>query len=223
MVSIVVLEIENSGNLGAIARTMANFDLKDLVLINPKCKITQETKNRAKHAQHILKKVKIKNKIERFDYLIGTTAKLGRDYNLPRTPMTPEQLSKKIKNKKGRIGILIGRESVGLTNEEIKLCDFIVSIPASKKYPTMNISHACSILFYELFKEKRDLSKEYKPVGKKEKEHLIKTVNNIINKQEYSTKEKKQTQKTLWKRIIGKAMLTNREAMAMFGFFKKLR
>ena len=52
MTDIIVIEIENPGNLGAIARAMANFGLKNLVLVNPKCSIDHhDAKCRAKHAQ----------------------------------------------------------------------------------------------------------------------------------------------------------------------------
>jgi tRNA C32,U32 (ribose-2'-O)-methylase TrmJ len=54
--------------------------------------------------------------------------------------MTPEQLAKKLKTVKNKkIGLILGRESLGLNNEEIQMCDFIVSIPADKKYPVFNI------------------------------------------------------------------------------------
>ncbi|MBU0461872.1 MAG: RNA methyltransferase, partial [Nanoarchaeota archaeon] len=37
MISIVLLEPENPGNIGAVARSMKNFDFKRLILISPKC------------------------------------------------------------------------------------------------------------------------------------------------------------------------------------------
>ena len=154
MISIILIEPKTGGNVGAIARAMKNFNLTDLVLINPKCKISSlETKKRAKHAQDIIQKAKIKNisYLKKFHTLIGTTAKLGTDYNIQRSPITPEQLAEKI-NVNQKIGIIFGRESSGLTNEEISLCDFVVSIQSSKIYPVMNLSHAATIIFYELFK-----------------------------------------------------------------------
>ena len=154
MISIVLIEPETAGNIGFIARAMKNFGLKDLVLINPKCKLDEDAIRFSKHSKNIIKKAKIKNKsyLKTYDYLIGTTAKLGTGYNIPRTPLSPIQLAEKLsKIKKSKIALLFGRESLGLTNKEIELCDFIVSIPTSPKYTTMNISHAASILFYEIF------------------------------------------------------------------------
>jgi len=219
MISVILIQPENPGNIGAIARVMKNFDLNNLILVNPKCShLSQETRNRAKHAQEVLKKAKVVKKIPKMDCMIATTAITGTYLN-PRSPLTPQQLSK-ILPKNKEIGLLIGPESSGLSNEQILKADFVVTIPASKTYPTLNISHACAILFYELF-EKGETIRELASV--KEKEVLIGYINKILNKMEFSTKEKKQTQKITWKRLLGKSFLTKREAFALIGFFKKLK
>ncbi len=229
MISIVLIEPRNSGNVGAISRAMANFELKQLVLINPKCNhLSQTARNRAKHSQQILKNAKIADfsVFKRFDYIIGTTAKLGRDYNIPRIPMTAEKLGSLMKGKeKARIGLVLGREASGLTNKEVQMCDFIVHVPSSKKYPTMNISHAASILFYELFRNEgeKNIGGQFVLATKNEKDVILKQISIILKNMDFTTKEKKDTQKKIWKRVIGKAFLTKREAFAVIGFFKKLK
>ena len=59
MIQIALVEPKTSGNVGAIARVMKNFGYSKLILVNPSCSIDQECKNRAKHAQDVLNKVKI--------------------------------------------------------------------------------------------------------------------------------------------------------------------
>lgn len=226
MISIVLIGVENSGNLGAIARTMKNFDFNKLVLVNPKCKINTEAKNRAKHAQDILRKAKVVSQWPKFDYVIGTTAKLGSDYNVNRLPLLPEQLSKKLVKlpKKTSVGLIFGREGIGLTNEEIEKCDLIVTIPSSKKYPTLNLSHSVSIILYELFKVGGAKTKldRINPAQLVDKKQILKMLNKVLGGIKFSTKEKKDTQKLVWKRIINKAFLTKREAFVVMGFLRKL-
>lgn len=230
MISVILIEPETPGNIGAIARVMKNFEFNDLVLINPKCKhLSKEALDRSTHAKSILKKAKVKkiNYLKTFDYLIATTAKLGTDYNIPRSPVTPDQLADKLSSisLKLKIGLLIGREGTGLNNNEISKCDFIVTIPSSKKYPTLNVSHATSIILYEIFK-KQDKNKSNShiiPATKKEKEVMMGYFNKVLNTIKFTTKEKKQTQKTVWKRLFGKAFLTKREAFAVIGFLRKLK
>ena len=226
MIYIALLESETPGNVGAIARVMKNFDVSKLILINPKCDhldITS-TARATKHAKDILKKSKIVKKfsyLKRFDYIIGTTAIKGGNYNLPRVTLLPEKIFDKIKSLKNNIVILFGREGNGLTNEEVKLCDIMVSIPSSKEYPTMNISHSVGIILYELFKI--EYKEKIELASRKEKKILLKEIDKKINSFKFSTKEKKETQKIVWKKILNKAILTKREVFSLFGFFKKLK
>lgn len=226
MIKLVLIGIQNPGNLGAIARVMKNFGVKDLIHIDPQCDPkADEAIYRAKHAKQIIKRAKVKDfdVLKKFDLVIGTTSKLGSDYNIPRVPMLAEELAHKI-NKKSKTAILIGRESCGLLNEELKLCDFIVSIPTSKKYPAMNISHAVAIILYELFKEskKSKLGDTVVPMSGKDKEIILKKVDNILDNMYFATETKRDTQRKVWKRIVTKAMLTKREAFALLGFLRKL-
>lgn len=217
--NVICLRPSNSGNIGAIARAMANFDLKSLVLVDPKVNhLSQESRNRAKHAQSILKNAKVVKKIPKMDYLIATSAITGTLYN-PRSPLTPKQLAE-ILPKAKKIGLLIGPESTGLSKKEILDADFVVSIPASKKYPTLNVSHACSIIFYELFRAEKSITELS---SSKDKEVLLDYINKSLKKLTFSTKHKLRTQKIVWKRIIGKSFLTRREAFTLIGFFKKLK
>ncbi|GAH98095.1 unnamed protein product, partial [marine sediment metagenome] len=51
------------------------------------------------------------------------------------------------------IAILFGKESRGLTNEEISLADIILRIPTNSDFSALNLSHACGIVLYEIFKK----------------------------------------------------------------------
>ena len=75
----------------------------------------------------------------------------------------PEEISKWISSigQINNLAILFGREDRGLTNEELLMAHRIFNIPSSENYPSLNISHAVSIILYELNKSsKRDLSKD---------------------------------------------------------------
>jgi len=230
MITIILIEPETPGNIGAIARSMKNFDFERLVLISPKCNhLSKEALDRATHAKEILKNALVKDfsYLKEFDYLIATTSQIGTDYNIPRSPITPEQLAEKLAKinlKNLNIGILIGREGIGLKNKEILMADFVVTIPSSKSYPTLNAAHAATVLLYEIFKKlgKNKVSEHIIFATKTEKEIILKKIDNILNKLEFATKGKKETQIKIWKRLIGKSFLTKREAFALMGFLRKL-
>lgn len=225
MISIVLIRPEVAGNVGAVARAMSNFGFSKLVIINPVCDIkSKECLDRAKHAKNIILNAKIGNEklLEEFDYVIATTSQLGTDYNIPRSPLTPNQFAKKINSSK--TAIIFGPEGQGLTNKEILNCDFVVIIPTSPQKPVMNLSHSVAVILYEIFiasKEKKQ-GDHIAPVSKKEKEHLLKLINKVVEQTDFKTAQEKETQRRLWKRIVGKALLTKREAFALFGFFRKI-
>ncbi|MEM2221499.1 MAG: TrmH family RNA methyltransferase, partial [Ignisphaera sp.] len=50
------------------------------------------------------------------------------------------------------VAIVFGRESVGLTRDEIAKCDLLVHIAANPEYPILNLSHAIGIVLYALYK-----------------------------------------------------------------------
>jgi len=207
---------------------MANFGANELILINPKCEINSDSRRFAKNAQSILDNVRITDMkvLKEFDYLIATTSKLGTDYNIPKTPTTPEQLAKKLSELKGRkIALVLGREGEGLHNDEIDKCDFIVTIPASKFYDSLNISHALAIFLYEIKKNEftERMLKPYTPISEKEKEQIIKMLKAVMEKMDFNMESKKQTQVAVWKRMIAKSFLTKREAYALMGFLRKIK
>lgn len=232
MIQIAFLEPRFEGNIGAIARSMANFNLKDLVLIAPKCDPKSErVLQRAKHAKDIIENARIVPSVDFLDadYLIGTTSALGSDYNIPRSTIRVEQLAGRIAelhkaDQDATITVLIGRENDGLTNHEIRLCDFMVTVPAYPEYPVLNASHAAAIIFYELFKHSagRKTDSHIRLASQGEKTILLRQVDHLLDNMHFSTDEKKETQKKVWRRMVGKSFLTKREAMALIGFMKKL-
>lgn len=221
---IIAQEFQTPGNIGAIARVMKNFEFTNLVLLNPKCNhLDKESLDRATHAKEILRNAKIIKNLEDYDTLIGTTAILGTDYNLQRNPITPEQLGKM--QFKGKVGLIIGREGDGMRNEELLKCDLVVTIPTSKKYPTMNVSHAAAIIMYELFKNSnaQKIGDNIKYATKDDKQRIFKLVNETLNKLAFTSEQKKNTQRLVWKKLIGKSNLTKRELMTMYGFLRKIK
>jgi len=220
MYSVVFVEPESSGNIGALARVMKNFGLRDLVLVNPKCSINEETRKKAKHAFDIVEKARIVNDFklltESFDFVIGTTGKTTKDYDAVRAAITPKEFAGQLKTK-GKIAFVFGREGIGLKNEELSLCDVVLTIPCSKEYPVLNISHAAAIIFYELFSEKKEFTRK---ADKKEKEILFKQFGEIVCGLNHI--REKEIVKKVFKNIINRALIAGREAHTLAGVFSEI-
>lgn len=231
MISIVLIEPRHPGNVGAIARAMQNFGFTDLVLVSPLCSPQDpEARRRAVHAQSILdnaRRVSFEDLRSSFHTLVATTAIVGTSFNLPRAPMTPSELQvalSGIHQPDQPIGIIFGRETTGLTNDEIKHCDFTVSIPTPLENPTLNLSHAATILMYELSSliDQPKTHDHIDPASPQDLNQLNKMIDQLLDTIEFSTPEKKETQRLVWKRVFSKSFLSKREAFAIMGLLSHL-
>ncbi len=224
---IVFVECETPGNVGFLARTMANFGLKNLVLINPPT-LTNDAYYQATHGKYIVENAKIYKTLDEFyqsqriDFKVASTGTVGGSYNLSRIPIKPEELGKSL-NASTKIAILFGREGDGLTNKEIGDCDICVSIPTDPTYPIMNISHAAAIIFYELFKNKHEFGAEgLNESTNLEKEYLLSDMEEIINNLDIPEHKKKNGLKT-FNNIISRAFITGREAHTFKGILRRIK
>ena len=227
MIDVVLMESEKEENVGRVARVMKNFGCPSLVLINPKCNhLGNKAMALASHADDILKSARVLDfkAVQEFDYLIGTTAILGTDSNVTRLPLLPKDAASLIAGKKAKVALMFGKESSGLTNEELMQCDMLITIPTAKNYSTMNLSQAVGIVLYEAFiaQGEEHIASHIKTASKTDKEILLKIINGVLDSTEFPTKEKKETQRKVWKRVVGKSMLSKKEALALMGFFKKM-
>lgn len=226
-IHIVFVECETPGNIGFLARTMANFGLKNLVLINPPT-LTNEAYYQATHGKYIVENAKIFPTLDdfyqaqRIDFKVASTGMAGGSYNLSRIPIKPEELGKSI-NVSNKTAILFGREGNGLTNNEIENCDICVSIPTDPTYPIMNISHAAAIIFYELFKNKHEFGVEgVSNSSDLEKEYLVKDMEELIDCLDIPEHKKRNGLKT-FNNIVSRAFITGREIHTMKGILRRLK
>lgn len=225
-ISIVLVEPKHEGNIGFIARTMCNFELDDLVLVDPLTELGEEARSCAKHGKEVLeraRRMEFESLWEEFDFVIGTTSTRKLDPRSPRVAISPEELVSRLKEVDGKLAILFGREDEGLSNEQLERCDVVVSIPASESYPVLNISHAAAILFYELFERAEvKLPKKMERASGKEKEVLIHNLSLLLDVLNYP-KFKKDVALRMFRKVTGRAFITAKEARALTGVFKKAR
>ena len=163
---IVIVEPSGPLNVGSIARLCANFEVNELRIVSPKCDIfSLEAKKMALKGQNYLDNCAVFNNIEQAlydcDLVLASCGRLekSKDWSFE----TSEDISKWISSFSciNNLAILFGREDRGLTNSELLLANKIFYISTSKNYPSLNLSHAVSIMLYELNKSsKRELGKE---------------------------------------------------------------
>jgi len=220
---VILVEPKFPGNIGSVARAMSNFGFENLVLVNP-CELGDDAYRFSKHGRYILENVTIVNELnealDMVDIIVGTSGKpTDSDKKFLREPITPKQLATFMKGKAGRVGLMFGREDRGLLNEELKNCDILVTIPTHELNPIMNLSHATTILFYELHTAGKKQRKK-KLAGSKEKEVMNRLFTDLLEEISYQPHKKSKT-KIMFRKIIARSGLSSTEFHTLAGVFSR--
>ena len=152
-IRIVLVAPSHPGNIGATARAMKNMGLSSLYLVTPENFPHQEATVRAAGADDILANTVVVDSlaaaISDCQLVFATSA---RSRSLPWPSCTPRQcaeMSMEASNQK--VALVFGRESRGLSNEELAVCHYHVHIPTTEGFASLNLAAAVQVLVYELF------------------------------------------------------------------------
>lgn len=230
-VAVVLIEPQYPINVGYIARLMKNFGLKSLYLVRPNFDKAEAAKY-STHGNDVLvaaKTVTLSELRKKFDILIGTTAiqAISR-LNILRESISAEQLAKIIHDSSTKdFCILLGRESSGLNNEELELCNLVVTIDTKTNYRTMNVAHALAILLYEISKlqssSELPAKKSKKMVdlaSQKDIDLLLQYVSKLADAGNYDL-HKKPLLEAAAKKILAKSVPTTKDVMLLMSLLRK--
>jgi len=222
-IRVVLVEPAIEGNVGSVCRAMKNFGFDDLVMVRP-CKLGDYAKAMASHAQDLLGRAAIVDSVEEalvgVNLTIGTTGKPGsssREHS--RMPyFSPVELRSMLEDKQGTVALLFGKEDHGLPNEVIERCDVVMTIPASDEYPVLNLSHAVTVVLYELAEIRGGdvllADSEMQEILYQHIEELLENIRHPEHKQDKTA--------LMIRRILGRAMISPREYFTLMGVIRDI-
>lgn len=155
-IRVVLVETTHSGNIGAVARAMANMGVSRLTLVQPRDFPSAQATARAAGADWILDEAVVVDDLDQAiadcALIIGASARLRR---IEWPQLSPKQaMQQAAQTARGahpaHTALLFGRESRGLSNRELDRCHNLVHIPANPQFPSLNIASAVMVLLYEL-------------------------------------------------------------------------
>ncbi len=225
---LILMEPEKADNVGMIARAMKNFGFKKLRIVRPMFESFDRALAAAMHAKDVVESAEVLTTLEEaregIDLMIGTTARVSK-YSLDRRAIPIRDLAKELRWD-AVYGVLMGRESMGLTTEELAYCDVIATIPSSSEYPALNLANATSIFLYEFFLAFNDSSRfREKPVSRELRDLLLNYIKDILEALELA-EHKKRRALPLVRRIMERTFpcgVSNNEAMYLVGIIKAIR
>jgi tRNA (cytidine32/uridine32-2'-O)-methyltransferase len=152
-VRIVLVNTSDCRNIGSAARAMKTMGLSQLVLVDPIEMPNGQAQALAAGATDVLANAKVVSTLEEAitdcGLVVGTSA---RSRTLPWPMLDPRECGEKLISEVSDypVALVFGRESSGLTNDELQLCHFHVQIPANPEYSSLNLAMAVQTLSYEV-------------------------------------------------------------------------
>lgn len=153
-IRVVLVETSHPGNIGAVARAMKNMCLSRLALVRPKVFPSAEATSRASGADDVLHAALVVDELG--DALADCTLVVGASARL-RSVEWPQFAPKECARhaisvaQNAPVALVFGRESSGLTNDELAQCRYLVQIPSNPDYSSLNIAMAVQVVAYEIY------------------------------------------------------------------------
>lgn len=154
-VRIVMVNTTLPANIGSALRAMKTMGLSKLVLVAPKTYPHPDINALAAGAADLIDQIEIvarlEDAIQDCQLVFGTSAR-SRTIPWPLLDARPaaEKSLYAVVKQQQEIAIVFGREDRGLTNEELAMANYHVTIPVNDDYGVLNVAQAIQVICYEM-------------------------------------------------------------------------
>jgi tRNA/rRNA methyltransferase len=214
-IAVILVRARNPNNIGAVARAMHDFGLRDLRLVND-YSVPLEAARSAIDASAVLAGARefatVADAVADCTLVAGTTAVGERDLQHPllalsnAAPMLLHELTRTAEpfateaqpsdvlsaGAPPRIALLFGSEKTGLSNDELSHCHLLLTIPMhlhpDQRHPSMNLGQAVAVCLYELVRDRplTHSGRAAAPATAAELERLTSLLAQVLEASEYT-------------------------------------
>jgi len=226
-VRIVMIETTHPGNIGACARAMKNMGLSQLYLVKPKLFPHDEATARASGASDVLQQASVCESLEQAlegcSVVIGASAR-RRSISWPE--LNPRECASLVAphSQQATAAIVFGRESSGLSNEELDRCGYLVHIPCNDQFSSLNVAAAIQVISYELrmyLEQEKQAEGELElldqPATSEELESLYEHMQQALIEIDFLDSDKPRKLMRRMRRLYNRAALDRREVNILRG------
>jgi len=153
-IEIILVDTQDGANIGSACRAMKTMGLSHLTLVTRSTYDENRVRTLALHASDLWENRKEFTSLEEAikDSVLAVAATRRHGKYRKMSCVTPEELAQRVTvTPKGKISIVFGCESSGLTDQQVRLCSMVVTIPTSDAFPSLNLAQAVQIICYSLF------------------------------------------------------------------------
>ena len=235
---------DESRNIGAACRAMANNDISELRIVGKKEDYDIEhIHTLAIHAAPIFDKANfyesIKDATADCAICAGTTRRAGKKRGKLLLPEEFAEMAGKITGSPakngagddetasgGNVAVVFGNERTGLTDEQLDQCNVGVTIPSSDNFGSLNLSHAVQIICYHLFRESlRQNNKRlagYTPLSLQRIDKSVQIITDNMQKVGFFKMPGREDMENFWRSLLSRASLSESEAQYLEKIFTKI-
>lgn len=230
-VRFVLVRPKESGNVGAAARAIKNFDFSELVLVAPRCHVDAKARARASHAGDVL------DTIQTCDTLAAAVADcqlalatIAQSRVAEDIIYTPRQAATKFAGafaQEKHIALVFGPEDFGLSNEDLMHCQASITIPTGA-YASLNLAQAVQVVAYEwyvtgLLEPETDVAAAVVPaVARAEYEAMYAQLCDVLHLIGYTDAQREKSALTLFRSVFDSATMTERDLAAVRGLWRQV-
>lgn len=224
---IVLVQPRYSGNIGAVARAMRNMGLHDLALVNPAPIRREQADMMAVHAREVLDAMRIHSSLRAAvgdcGFVVGTTCRSGlyRDHAESPRQLAPRIVSLAAEN---RVALVFGSEESGLTNEDLRVCHRLVTIPTAPAYASLNMAQAVLLCCYEVFlaAQEEQLPSDGSLAVAEQQELMYERLKRALLQVGFLHKDNPEHIMFALRRIFGRAGLEARDVRILLGMARQI-
>lgn len=225
---VVLVATRNPLNLGAAARALSNFGFLHLRVVNPYALAFREARS-AVGASTVMKNAEeystVAEAIADCGLVVGTTTLRNRQRHQPLYQL--EAGARRIRKTmpSQRVALLFGSEKVGLSNEDLSHCHWLMHIPTREAHPSMNLGQAVAVCLYEVIRSgKMKAGADHQAAAKAgELERLTTALVETLHASGYLEKGPSDTTTAKIRRLVRRLKLQGADAELLLGILRQIQ
>lgn len=226
-IAVVLVRPEESRNVGAVCRAMANSAVHDLRIVGRREDLDDErVRVLAIHAAYIWENARFFASVTEATadctLSAGTTRRRGKKRK--GKLFLPEEFAcnaARVTDGGGKVAAVFGNERTGLTDEELEECSCGVTIPSSDEFASLNLSHAVQIVCYELFRAANEGLTGYTPISLSRLDRTVGVITESLGQMGFFHRVTDHDMASFWRQVFSRASLSEGEAQYIEKTFHK--
>jgi tRNA/rRNA methyltransferase len=226
-IRIVMVRPRGSGNIGSIARAMKNTAIQELAIVGTARTRSFWARAMAVHGRDILNNAlsfkTIREAVSDCTLVVGTTCRSGlyRDHSRSPRDVAGEIVAA---SATGKVALIFGPEDHGLSNEDLKHCQLLITIPTDPQYQSLNVAQAAVICLYEIYVASLGSAtgKSLPQARAEDIERLYDRMRTSLLKIGFLDSQNPEHMLFAFRRILGRTKLEEKDVRILTGLFRQI-